>query len=68
MNHIQVWEAETAQPKGERAWLKWAADVEAIVGHNLDGDETEGDKYSIDGALAAFESGESVSSYAARIA
>ena len=38
------------------AWLRWAAKVEAILGHDLDGDQ-DSDGYSIDGANDLYEDG-----------
>jgi hypothetical protein len=40
----------------------WAAAVERILGHDLDGDQ-QTDGYSLDGALAAFERGVTVRQY-----
>lgn len=45
---------------------KWADRVERIVGHDLDGDQSE-DGYSLDGALEAFESGMTAKDYARQI-
>ena len=37
-------------------WLKWAAEVERLLGHDLDGNENE-DGYSLDFAYEAFSAG-----------
>lgn len=59
---------ESYESPSEKAWLAWAAEVEEIVGHDLDGDE-DTDGYSIDGAYAAWEAGDcSPAEYAAEIA
>jgi hypothetical protein len=49
------------------AWDRWIANAERIAGHNLDGDEYEGDGYSVDGAHDAFCAGMSASLYVAGI-
>ena len=51
---------------GPSAFEAWAARVEKIVGHDLDGDQSE-DGYSIDGASDAFDTGMSPFQYAAKI-
>jgi hypothetical protein len=73
----QTWEASTMTPEQEMAlefhrnemnlgpsqFERWAARVEKIVGHDLDGDQTE-DGYSLDGASDAFDAGMSPAQYA----
>lgn len=49
------------------AWDRWVAQAERMAGHSLDGDEFEGDGYSLDGAHEAFRAGMSASLYVAGI-
>lgn len=58
---------ELGESPSERAWLKWAARVEKLVGHSLDGDQ-QADGYSLDFAHDAFEAGHIPESYAADVA
>ena len=53
----------------ERQYYAWCAKVEAILGHDLDGnDENEaGAGYSLDEALAYFEAGDTPAEYAAEV-
>jgi len=44
----------------------WAADVEQILGHDLDGDQ-DTDGYSLDFALEAFNRGLTAAEYAASV-
>lgn len=57
------YESDALKPS---AFEKWAARVEKIVGHNLDGDQSN-DGYSLDFALEMFNRGMSVKDYAASI-
>jgi hypothetical protein len=50
----------------EQRWLAWIRQAETLVGHSLDGDEDE-DGYSMDGAYAAWEHGETPAAYAAEV-
>ena len=45
---------------------KWAARVEKILGHDLDGDQST-DGYSLDFALKAYEAGATVENYSADV-
>ena len=45
-----------------KTWLRWAARVESILGHSLDGDQTA-DGYSIDFAVDAFDLGATPEQY-----
>lgn len=56
-----------APSNSERAWLSWCARVEKILGHDLDGDETQGDSYSLDGAHDAWMAGVSPHGYAREV-
>ena len=47
-SHLATWQAETAVPASERAWLAWIGRVEALLGHSADGDQRT-DGYSMDG-------------------
>lgn len=57
----------------EREWLAFAAEVEHLLGHDLDGNDpvafdaslTGGDGYSIDEAYEVWRDGKSASEYAA---
>lgn len=49
------------------AWDRWIANAEKFAGHSLDGDEYEGDGYSIDGAHDGFLAGMSPSLYVSGI-
>jgi len=63
--HIDLGFAESCAAAPTR-FEKWCAEVEAIVGHELDGDQDR-DGYSVDGALDVFCSGRLPSEYAAEI-
>lgn len=56
-----------APDASEARWLKWAAEVERLLGHDLDGNENE-DGYSIDFAYEAFSAGHIPASYAGDVA
>lgn len=71
MNHLEVCEQENASLSGSASWELWLAELQDIAdraaGHsvNLDGDETEGDSFSLDGAWECFCAGNSAAHYAA---
>lgn len=66
--HQDVWEMENASLYSDQTWLNWLKQVSKISGiDNLDGDETEGDKYSLDSAYEAFTAGQSPKQYAGKI-
>lgn len=50
----------------ERAWERWVAKVEKLLGHDLDGNQDR-DGYSLDYAYDAFADGLSVAEYAAEV-
>lgn len=59
---------ESGEPDlSDRAWFKWAAEVERLLGHDLDGDDTNGEGcgYSIDEANNAWADGKSAHAYVA---
>ena len=66
MTHLELWQSETYVSASEAAWLDWAKQVEAKLGHSLDGDQAE-DGYSIDYAYDAFADGVSVDDYCAEV-
>ena len=55
MNHLEFAASESAalEPTG---FEKWAARLERMLGHDLDGDETA-DGYSLDGCLDMYRAG-----------
>ncbi|MDW9772582.1 hypothetical protein GOA89_11400 [Sinorhizobium meliloti] len=58
---------ESGEPdSSERAWLKWCATVERMLGHDLDGNQAE-DGYSLDYAYEAFLKGHKPPSYVAGV-
>ena len=63
MNHIEFGLNESRQAVTETEFEKWAREAEAIMRHDLDGDETI-DGYSLDSAFDAFERGFSPEEYA----
>ncbi len=65
MNHLEFATHESIQLAPTPA-ERFFGDVEAILGHSLDGDE-ERDGYSIDGALEAYRRGLSPEEYVAII-
>lgn len=56
-SHLATWQAETAVPASERAWLAWIGRVEALLGHSADGDQRT-DGYSMDGFYALWKRGD----------
>jgi hypothetical protein len=59
--------AEMGEPSAsEASWLRWADAVEALLGHDLDGDQTV-DGYSIDFAYDEFRAGRSAADYVASV-
>ena len=58
--------AESRSSPTERAWERFWAKCEKLLGHSLDGnDDTDG--YSIDGAYAAFDAGATAEQYVAEV-
>ena len=57
-SHLATWQAETAVPASERAWLAWIGRVEALLGHSADGDQRT-DGYSMDGFYELWQRGRS---------
>jgi hypothetical protein len=62
MNHLEFAAAESAA-LSTSPWERWAARVEGILGHSLDGNQDE-DGYSMDEAYEVWESGESPQAFA----
>jgi hypothetical protein len=58
--------AESYVSPGERQWLAWVKEVEALLGHSLDGDQTK-DGYSLDFANDEFENGTAPKDYAVQV-
>jgi len=63
--------SESAQLDGDAAWLAWCDRAEAVLGHDLDGDDSaeskaagKSDGYSLDGAYGAFIDGVTADGYA----
>lgn len=56
MNHLQVYRLETAVSPIEYGWINWSKEVEAFLGHSLDGDQKT-DGYSLDYAYDLFMQG-----------
>ncbi len=65
--HLAFRKHELGTDPNERKWLKWAADVEAILEHDLDGDQQD-DGYSIDTAFDFYEDGLTVQEAAVEFA
>ena len=53
-DHMALWRSENDDSDSD--WLYWIAKVEALVGHDLDGSQTE-DGYSLDTAYEMYEAG-----------
>lgn len=55
--------------RSERAWLKWAAEAECLLGHDLDGNDVNGAGcgYSIDEAYDAWVRGKTVHAYVSTV-
>lgn len=64
--HMTTWLYENLTSPIERGWLKWVPAVEALLGHDLDGDQRV-DGYSMDYAFELFESGLTPAEAAAKI-
>jgi hypothetical protein len=62
--HAALWRSENYESPAEKRWLKWVAQVEKIVGHDLDGDQDK-DGYSLDYANNAFAWGLTPQQYVA---
>lgn len=62
MTHLEIYQFEKYVPKSEREWLLWAAAVEELLNHSLDGDQSI-DGYSMDCAYDAFLSGANPMTY-----
>lgn len=64
-----------APDRSERAWLRWCAEAERLLGHSLDGNDpdafdprqTGGDGYSLDEAQERFRQGEPATAYVATV-
>lgn len=64
--HLGLWQSENYESPFEKRWMRWSDQVEKLLGHDLDGDEAS-DGYSIDGAFANFEAGETAENYVAEV-
>lgn len=58
-----------APDKSERAWLRWVAQVEKLLGHNLDGNDVDGQGcgYSLDEGGSMFDGGATPEAYVADV-
>ena len=54
--HMAIWQAEQAVPEHEARWLMWIEEVEKLLGHDADGDQST-DGYSMDGFYDMFKTG-----------
>lgn len=63
MNHLEFHRYEMDSLLSTSAFERWAAKVEKILGHDLDGDQTR-DGYSLDFASDAFDKGATPEAYA----
>ena len=66
MNHLQVYQLETHVSPSEQAWYNWVNQVEAIIGHSLDGNQST-DGYSLDISYDWFKLGISPDEMASKI-
>lgn len=66
MNHIEVWQQETATSQKEQLWLIWIKRAENQLGHSIDMDEWK-DGYSLDGAFDYFNRGFKSSEYVKQV-
>lgn len=62
MNHLEVYQIERYVPKDERNWMNWAATVERMLGHSLDGDQAK-DGYCLGYAYDWFKLGSKPQEY-----
>ena len=55
--------------QSDAAWLRWCAEAERLLGHDLDGNDVDqtGDGYSLDEAYDVFRQGHSAHAYAAMV-
>ena len=60
--HLDVWEMESYESAGDRDWYRWIKKAKVLAGHDLDGRQYE-DAYSLDGAYAAWEAGQTPEGY-----
>ena len=63
MDHLETWQLECCESPELKRWLRWVKKAEGLAGHSLDGDEIEGDSYSLDSAYEAFLAGNSAEAY-----
>ena len=73
MDHMEFAAAESEGLK-PTAWDRWIEKAEKLIGHDLDGNDTEqaqregtADGYSLDEALEAFEGGATPHAYVAMV-
>lgn len=58
--------AHAAPPARRRnSWQRWRDSAEILAGHSLDGDESRGDRYSLDSAFDAYLRGRTAEDYVA---
>lgn len=65
--HLALAQSESYESDGDRAWARFCRDVKKLIGGHLDGDDDR-DGYSVDGAYASFEAGETAEQYAEDVA
>lgn len=65
MNHLEFAHLESAALEPTNCEL-WLDDVERLVGHDLDGDQSK-DGYSLDGCVDMFDAGLSVAQAATQV-
>ena len=65
--HRALWQSETHVSTEERRWERFCRQLEAKLGHGLDGDQTV-DGYSLDYLFGLFEHGYTVAEAATEVA
>lgn len=53
-DHMSLWQSETWESAHDKAWYRWVKEVEALLGHDLDGNFKE-DGYSFDTSYEMWE-------------
>lgn len=73
-SHLEMGFRESEFALSECAWIKWANQVERLLGHSLDGENSQeaidagtNDGYSMDEAFAAFNRGDSARLHASEV-
>jgi hypothetical protein len=74
MNHLEFAALESYVSPQEKNWIKWTEKVEAILGHDLDGENSEAakavgtaDGYSLDEAHDAWLANVTAEQYAVEV-